>query len=82
MMLKKYSNKLVALHWMTVPLMILSLGMGTFVLAEMPNNLEKINSLQVHMIIGFVVGLLTLIRIFVKKNHQALEPLKVENDAR
>jgi len=52
---------------MTVPLIILSLVMGTFVLAEMPNNLEKINSLQVHMIIGFVIGILTLIRIFVKR---------------
>ena len=80
-MLKKYSNKLVALHWMTVPLIILSLVMGTFVLAEMPNNLEKINSLQVHMIIGFVIGILTLIRIFVKKNHLPPEPLKVENEA-
>ena len=30
MMLKKYSNKLVALHWMTVPLIIFSLVMGTF----------------------------------------------------
>ncbi len=56
--------------------------MGTLVLAELPNNAEKINSLRVHMIIGFVIGLLTLIRIFVKKNHQPLEPLKVENEAR
>ena len=46
--------------------------MGTFVLDEMPNNIEKINYLQVHMIIGFVLGLLTLIRIFVKKNHEPL----------
>jgi cytochrome b561 len=30
-MLKKYSNKLVALHWMTVPLIIFSFVMGTFV---------------------------------------------------
>jgi len=30
MMLKKYSNKLVVLHWMTVPLIIFSLVMGTF----------------------------------------------------
>jgi cytochrome b561 len=29
MMLKNYSNKLVALHWMTVPLIIVSLVMGT-----------------------------------------------------
>ena len=55
--------------------------MGTLVLDEMPNNIEKINYLQVHMIIGFVLGLLTLIRIFVKKNHEPLEPLKVENKA-
>ena len=30
MMLKVYSNKLVVLHWMTVPLIIFSLVMGTF----------------------------------------------------
>ena len=29
MMLKKYNNKLVALHWMTVPLIIFSFVMGT-----------------------------------------------------
>ena len=29
-MLKKYRNKLVALHWMTVPLIIFSLVMSTF----------------------------------------------------
>ena len=30
MMLKKYSNKLVASHWMTVPLIIFSFVMDTF----------------------------------------------------
>ena len=30
MMFKKYSNKLVAFNWMTVPLIIFSLVMGTF----------------------------------------------------
>ena len=36
-MLKKYSNKLVTLNWLTVPLVIFSLVMGTLVLAELPN---------------------------------------------
>ncbi|HIO11612.1 MAG TPA: cytochrome b [Deltaproteobacteria bacterium] len=81
-MLKKYSNKLVTLHWLTVPLVIFSLVMGILVLAELPNNAEKINSLRVHMLVGFVIGLLTLIRIFVKKKHEPLEPLKIDNPVR
>ena len=81
-MLKKYSNKLVTLHWLTVPLVIFSLVMGILVLAELPNNAEKIKSLRVHMLVGFVIGLLTLIRIFVKKKHEPLEPLKIDNPVR
>jgi len=51
---KRYNNSAVILHWVSGLLILFVLLTGTFVLSEMPNTLEKINSFRVHMILGML----------------------------
>jgi len=70
--MKKYHLLLVTLHWILVPLLMLSLIMGGNVLDHIPNDSpEKIDALKGHMIIGFIIVSLMLLRfvtrLFTKK---------------
>jgi len=76
---KRYNNSAVILHWVSGLLILFVLLTGTFVLSEMPNTLEKINSFRVHMILGIVITLLTIVRIIVIAKSKQLEPLKVNS---
>lgn len=76
---KKYNNSAVILHWLSGLLILFVLATGSLVLSNMPNTIEKINSFQVHMILGITITLLTLIRIAVIAKSKELEPLKVSN---
>lgn len=60
----KYSKNSVILHWLSVPLLAFLLLSGTFVLANIPNTLEKLPNIKLHSILGFVVLVLTLLRIY------------------
>jgi len=63
----RYHPALVALHWILALLLALALGMGTFVLAEMPNDsVDKIDALRGHMIVGIAIGILMLVRLIVR----------------
>lgn len=63
----RYHPALVGLHWLLALLILLALGMGTFVLKETPNAaVEKIGSLRGHMIMGFAIGALMLMRLVVR----------------
>jgi len=62
-----YHPALVILHWTLALLLALALGMGTFVLAETPNDaVGKIDALRGHMIIGITIGALMLVRLIVR----------------
>lgn len=64
---RRYHPALVALHWLLAVLLVLALGMGTFVLKEMPNDaIDKIGALRGHMIIGIAIGALMLVRLIVR----------------
>lgn len=64
---RRYHPALVALHWLLALMLALALGMGTFVLKEMPNDaLDKIGALRGHMIIGIAIGALMLVRLVVR----------------
>lgn len=76
---KKYNNSAVLLHWVSGVLILFVLATGTFVLSEIPNTMEKINSFRVHMILGIVITVLTVIRITVIVKSKKLEPLKVSD---
>jgi len=76
---KRYNNSAVILHWASGLLILFMLVTGTFVLSEMPNTLEKINSFRVHMILGIAIIFLTIVRIIVIIKSKQLEPLKVNS---
>lgn len=65
----KYSKISVILHWVSVPLLAFLLLSGTFVLANIPNTLEKLPNIKLHSILGFVALILSLLRVyFLLKN--------------
>lgn len=63
----RYHPALVLLHWVSALLLLLALGMGSQVLAELPNHApEKLGALQGHMVFGGVILLLSVIRLLVR----------------
>lgn len=82
----RYHPFLVALHWLLALLLVFVLAMGTFSLEELPNaSPDKIGALRGHMIMGFVIGALMLVRLVtrlrttlpppVPAGHALLDPL-------
>lgn len=66
--MKRYHPALVVLHWLMAILLLLGLGMGTFVLSTLPNSSpDKIGALQGHMIAGGIILVLTLLRLVVRR---------------
>ena len=64
---QRYHPILIGLHWLLALLILVNLIYGGAVLAHMPNETaEKISALGVHMILGGVIGLLTLLRLIVR----------------
>jgi cytochrome b561 len=65
---RRYHSALVVLHWLVALLVVVGLGVGTFALSALPNSSpDKIGALQGHMIAGGAVGLLTLLRLVVRR---------------
>ncbi len=65
--MKKYHPFLVTLHWLLVPLLGLALIMGDEVLSHINNDApEKIGALKSHMIMGFGILTLMLIRFITR----------------
>lgn len=60
----KYSKISVILHWISVPVLAFLLLSGTFVLSNIPNTLEKLPNIKLHSILGFVVLVLSLLRVY------------------
>lgn len=60
---KRYHPLQAALHWSSAVLIVFLLMMGTFYLKYLPNTAEKLIPLRVHLLIGLLVGLLTLARL-------------------
>ena len=72
----QYSKISVILHWLSVPLLAFLLLSGTFVLANIPNTLEKLPNIKLHSILGFVVMVLSLVRLYFIFGSKT-EPLKM-----
>ena len=63
----RYHPALVSLHWLLALLIMLAMGLGTFVLKEMPNaSPDKLGALQGHMLMGFAIGALMMARLIVR----------------
>lgn len=74
-----YNNGAVILHWVQGLMILFVLVTGTFVLSEIPNTIEKLGSFKIHMILGIIILILTIIRIINIVKHPNLEALKVSS---
>lgn len=62
-MSEKFTKSTVVLHWVSGAILVFLLLSGTFVLSEMPNTVEKISSFRIHMLLGILAVLLSIVRI-------------------
>ncbi len=75
MTVKRYHGALVVLHWLLAILILLALGMGGLVLTETSNSdPNKLQALQGHMVVGGLIGLLTILRLLVRTVTEHPEP--------
>ena len=66
--MKRYHPVLVSLHWLLTVLIGVSLFMGSNILSQIPNdNPEKLFALKMHMIAGFIILVLMIVRVIVRK---------------
>ncbi len=66
--MKRYHPALVSLHWLLTVLIVVSLFMGSNILSQIPNdNPEKLFALKMHMISGFIILVLMIVRVIVRK---------------
>jgi len=61
----RYTSRSVILHWLSGGLLIFLLVTGTFVLSNMPNTVEKLGSLKIHMILGILTTVVSVMRIWM-----------------
>lgn len=71
----RYAGSQILVHWVATLAIFFLLITGTFVLSEMPNTAEKIGNLRIHLLVGGVVGLLVLARIWLRKRKAAPAPM-------
>ena len=66
--MKRYHPALVSLHWLLTVLIVVALLMGSNILSQIPNDdPEKLFALKMHMISGFVILGLMIVRVIVRK---------------
>ena len=66
--MKRYHPSLVSLHWLLTVLIVVSLLMGSNILSQIPNdNPEKLFALKMHMVSGFIILVLMIVRVIVRK---------------
>lgn len=71
----RWSNKMVALHWVSVALVVGLLGAG-FVMADLPPDAALKRTLgQAHSLGGLTLGVLTLTRLVVRMTGPRPQPL-------
>ncbi|EAR61316.1 cytochrome b [Neptuniibacter caesariensis] len=64
--MKSYPLAMIILHWFLAPIILLALFMGNDI-AQLSNDLDlKVDRLEVHMAVGIGVGMLFVIRLFIK----------------
>ncbi len=78
--MKRYHPALVSLHWLLTVLIVVSLLMGSNILSQIPNdNPEKLFALKMHMIFGFTILILMIVRVIVRKTTQKPLPADAGN---
>lgn len=64
--MSRYPPLLIALHWISAVLIFAAFLLGIFGLAEQPNTPQKVLPLGVHMALGTLTLVLTIIRFLVR----------------
>lgn len=62
----RYALPQVAVHWLAALVIVFLLLTGAFVLEDMPNTVEKIGNLRIHMMLGALAGMLVISRIVMR----------------
>ncbi len=73
--MQKYSKKFALLHWIHAILIALVLIGGLVNLPNLPQNGTELAPFKMHMIMGFLVFILLLVRFFMVKKELKLEPI-------
>ena len=64
---RRHHPVLVTLHWLLGLMLMVALGMGSFVLGAMPLDAPgKLDALRGHMVVGLLIGALMLVRLVVR----------------
>ena len=80
--MKRYHPALASLHWLLAVLIIVALLMGSNILSQIPNdNPEKLFALKIHMISGFIILVLMIVRLIVRKATDKPAPVDTGNVA-
>lgn len=71
----RYATSQILVHWVSTLAIFFLLITGTFILAELPNTADKIGNLRIHMLVGAFVGLLVLLRLWLRRRNPAPPPV-------
>ena len=63
----RYSAAQIAIHWLVAAVVLFLLATGMLVLAELPNDAQKVGNLRIHMILGGLAGMLVVARIVMRR---------------
>jgi len=75
--MQKYTKSFALIHWIHAVLISLVLIGGILNLPELPKTGEELTPFKTHMIMGFLVFIVLIIRIILQKKQPELEPLKL-----
>lgn len=67
----RYAASQILVHWVSTVGIFFLLITGTFILADLPNTVEKIGNLRIHMLVGALVGILVLMRLWLRRRKPA-----------
>jgi cytochrome b561 len=70
------------IHWLAAIAILFLLATGTLVLADLPNDAQKIGNLRIHMIVGALAGLLVIARLVLRRRLLAPPPVQGEKLSR
>jgi len=73
--MQKYTKSFAAIHWIHAILITLVLLGGILNLPDLPKSAEQLAPFKMHMIMGFLVFLVLIIRVVMLKKQLTLEPL-------
>lgn len=74
-MAKKFTNLFASIHWIHAAMITFVLIGATLTLPSLPETAEGLAPFRGHMIFGFVISFVTLIRIIMVLRQPTLEPL-------